>query len=295
MDGEIVATPLMNIGQPFGATWTNMPGEPGDWMGLYSVGAPDTNPWLWIHGEDDAYTWLLPGVFPAGDYEFRMFDDYSFERIGTSNIVHLQDPSKPFVMIDDKPIDTRPQPDAGKVVYDLSNTTWNEGAPFTDATYFDTISFGNGVVSYVTTSSPGPLPYGGSIKLTLELAGGPVVWQDGGGALTSAGAYLYIQRAGDTWAGQGEFNAYRVWSDASVRFSREDDGTFSITVPLTDDKWSGVSTDISNAQFRATLANPVAIGFTLFDGASKGHGEVDYSSADGIATLNVVEYKVLAP
>jgi hypothetical protein len=172
MDGEIVATPLMNIGQPFGATWTGMPGEPGDWVGLYSVGAPDTNPWLWIHGEDDAYTWLLPGVFPAGDYEFRMFDDYSFERIGTSNTVHLQDPSQPFVMVDDAPIDTR------QIVHDYSNVTWAEGAPGTDAFYFDGVSFAAGEVNYVTTTPQGPLPYGGSIQMTLELTGGPIVWSD---------------------------------------------------------------------------------------------------------------------
>jgi hypothetical protein len=294
MDGEIVATPLMNIGQPFGATWTNMPGEAGDWMGLYSVGAPDANPWLWIHGEDDAYTWLLPGVFPAGDYEFRMFDDYSFERIGTSNTVHIQDPSQPFVMVDDTPIDTRPI-DTKPVVYDLSNVSWNEGAPGVDATYFDTISFANGEVSYVTTAAPGPLPYGGSIKLTLQLEGGPIVWSRHDGSMTSAGALPYIQRAGDNWSGVGEFNAYRAWATKSVWLSGESNGQFSVTVPLTDDYWGGVLSDFTTAQFQALLANPGAIGFTLFNGIGAGKGEIDFTSSDGIATLNVVEYKVLAP
>jgi hypothetical protein len=198
------------------------------------------------------------------------------------------------VMVDDTPIDAR-QTDNSKVVYDLSDTTWNEGAPGVDATYFDTISFGNGNVSYVTTSAPGPLPYGGSIKLTLELAGGPVVWSDAPGSITSAGAFLYIQRAGDNWTAQGDYNSYRVWSDEALMFSGEKAGQFTITVPLTDTKWNGVLTDITTSQFQATLANPGAIGFTLLNGTGKGKGEVDYTSSDGVATLNVVEYKVLAP
>jgi hypothetical protein len=296
-DDNLVASPsIINEGQPFGVTWNGTPGEAGDWMGLYSVGAPDTNPWLWVHAEASSYTWLLPGVFPDGDYEFRLFDDYSFEQIGESNTIHIQDPSQPF-LIDDEPIDTRPQPQpaTSKVVYDLSNVSWNEGAPNVDATYFDTISFANGNVSYVTTSAPGPLPYGGSIKLTLELAGGPVVWSDGGGKLTSAGAYLYIQRAGDNWSADGEYNAYRVWADKPLMFSGAKAGQFTITVPLADTAWNGVLTDVTAAQFAATLANPGAIGFTLLNGQGKGKGEVDYTSSDGVASLNVVEFKVLAP
>jgi hypothetical protein len=294
-DDNLVASPsIINEGQPFGVTWNGTPGEAGDWMGLYSVGAPDTNPWLWVHAEASSYTWLLPGVFPDGDYEFRLFDDYSFEQIGESNTIHIQDPSLPF-LIDDEPIDTRPQPDTSKVVYDLSNVSWNEGAPNTDASYFDTISFANGEVSYVTTAAPGPLPYGGSIQLTLKLEGGPIVWSRHDGSMTSAGALPYIQRAGDNWSGDGEFNAYRVWATKAVELSGKKSGEFTVTVPLTDDYWGGVTSDITTQQFRALLANPVNIGFTLFNGIGAGKGEIDYTSSDGVATLNVVEYKVLAP
>jgi hypothetical protein len=287
MDGEIVATTIMNIGQPFGATWTGMPGEPGDWVGLYSVGAPDTNPWLWIHGEDDAYTWLLPGVFPPGDYEFRMFDDYSFERIGTSNPVHLQDPSQPFVMVDDAPIDTR------QIVHDYSNVSWAEGAPGTDAFYFDGVSFAAGEVNYVTTTPQGPLPYGGSIKMTLELTGGPIVWSDWNGSMTSAGAHVYIQKVGDDWTGRGEHNASRLWSHEPVWLSGETEGRFSVTVPLTEANFTGVFGPVTQSQFIATISNPANIGFTMFNGDGKGHGEIDFAGND--AFLRVIEYKVLAP
>jgi hypothetical protein len=283
MDGEIVATPLMNIGQPFGATWTNMPGEPGDWVGLYSVGAPDTNPWLWIHGEDDAYTWLLPGVFPAGDYEFRMFDDYSFERIGTSNTVHIQDPSQPFVMVDDASIDAR------QVVQDYSNVSWNEGAPGVDATYFDGVSFANGTVSYVTTAAQGALPYGGSIQLTFELTGGPL--KSSTGQSDSAGVFLYMQRAGDDWSGQGAYNDFRLWSTKEVWLGGVESGTFTIEVPLTPEHWGGVLGDESASGFAATLASPAVIGFTLLNEIGKGKG----SAADSDAQIKIIEYKVLAP
>jgi hypothetical protein len=283
MDGEIVATPLMNIGQPFGATWTDMPGEPGDWVGLYSVGAPDANPWLWIHGEDDAYTWLLPGVFPAGGYEFRMFDDYSFERIGTSNTVHIQDPSQPFVMVDDAPIETR------QVIQDYSNVSWNEGAPNTDATYFDGVSFASGPVSYVTTSAQGPLPYGGSIKLTFELTGGPL--KSSTGASDSAGVFLYMQRSGDDWSAQGAFNDFRLWSHKDVWLGGVTSGTFTIEVSLTPEHWSGVLTEESAAGFAATLANPAVVGLTLYNEIGKGKG----SAADSDAQIKIIEYKVLAP
>lgn len=283
--GEIVATELMNVGQSFGATWNRMPGEPGDWMGLYSVGAPDANPWLWIMAEDDSYTWLLPGVFPAGTYEFRMFDGYSFERIGTSNPVRLQDPNNPFVLVNDAPIDAR------QIVQNYSDVTWAEGAPNIDAYYFDGVSFAAGEVNYVTTPAQGPLPYGGALHMTLELTGGPVVWSDHDGSMTSAGAFAYMQKVGDDWTGQGEHNASRLWADEPIMFSGQESGRFSISVPLTEQFWSGVLTDVTQAQFQAVLSNPAVLGFTLLNGTGKGHGEIDFAGGD--AFLKVIDYVVV--
>jgi hypothetical protein len=286
MDGEIVATPLMNIGQPFGATWTGMPGEPGDWVGLYSVGAPDTNPWLWIHGEDDAYTWLLPGVFPAGDYEFRMFDDYSFERIGTSNVVHIQDPSQPFTMVDDAPIAI----EVRATVQDYSGATWTPGPTINGLNYsgphgsfVGTLNFVAGAdVDYVTTPVLGALPYGGSLKMTFELQGGPLIGSTGS---HSSGLFLYIEPANNNWSGEG-----RIWSAQPVFLSGVESGTFTLEVLLTPEHWSGVLGD--EPDFAGTLANAAKIGFTFLDDQSKGHGNKDM---DGNATLRVADFKVLSP
>jgi hypothetical protein len=242
----------------------------------------------------DAWEPVLAGEVsaPRSPGEWAAFVDRGWDSFLADAPVAVE--PQTFVMNDDAPIDTRPI-DTGSVVYDLSNVSWNEGAPGVDATYFDTISFANGEVSYVTTAAPGPLPYGGSIKLTLQLEGGPIVWSRHDGSMTSAGALPYIQRAGDNWSGQGEFNAYRVWATEPVWLSGESSGQFTVTVPLTDDYWGGVLSDITTAQFQALLANPVNIGFTLFNGIGAGKGEIDFTSSDGIATLNVVEYKVLAP
>jgi hypothetical protein len=291
MDGEIVATPLMNIGQPFGATWTDMPGEPGDWVGLYSVGAPDANPWLWIHGEDDAYTWLLPGVFPAGGYEFRMFDDYSFERIGTSNTVHIQDPSQPFVMVDDAPIDTRPT-NTSKVVYDFSNVMWDEGAPGRDASYYDGVSFAGGEVNYLTTPVPGPLPYGGKLVATLKLTDGPLVSSDGVQPLNLVNLNFFIQRLGDDWSGRGAFNDYRQWGGGIV-LNDKANSTLTAEVQLLPQFWNGVFDAGSDAGFAATLSNAWRIGWTHGDALSAGHGNADAGGAP--AKIEVIEFKVLAP
>jgi hypothetical protein len=229
---------------------------------------------------------------PISPEDWAVFMDRGWDSI--INDAHAVVEPRPLVLSDEETIDTRPT-DTSKVVYDLSNVSWNEGAPNIDASYFDTISFANGEVSYVTTAAPGPLPYGGSIQLTLKLEGGPIVWSRHDGSMTSAGALPYIQRAGDNWSGDGEFNAYRVWATKAVELSGKKSGEFTVTVPLTDDYWGGVTSDITTQQFRALLANPVNIGFTLFNGIGAGKGEIDYTSSDGVATLNVVEYKVLAP
>jgi hypothetical protein len=243
-----------------------------------------------VQAEAPSYTWTLPAVFPVGEYEFRLFDDYSFEKIGESNAIRIQDPNAPFVMVNEAPIDTRPAPvDNSRVVYDMSNVSWNEGAPNVDATYFDGVSFANGPVSYVTTSAPGPLPYGGSIKLTFELTGGPL--RSSTGASDSAGVFLYMQRAGDDWSAQGAFNDYRLWSTSDVWLGGVTSGTFTIEVPLTPEHWSGVLTEESAAGFSATLAQVGALGFTLYNEIGKGKG----SAADSDARINIVEFKVLAP
>jgi hypothetical protein len=175
------------------------------------------------------------------------------------------------------------------VVYDFSNVSWNEGAPGVDATYFDGVSFANCPVSYVTTSAQGPLPYGGSIQLTFELTGGPL--KSSTGASDSAGVFLYIQRSGDDWSAQGAFNDYRLWSTSDVWLGGVESGTFSITVPLTPEHWSGVLTEESAAGFAATLASPAVVGLTLYNEIGKGKG----SAADSDARIEIIEYKVMAP
>jgi hypothetical protein len=231
----------------------------------------------------DAWEPVLAGEVsaPRSAEEWAVFFDRGWDGFLADAPVAVEPQS--FVMVDDAPIETR------QVVHDYSNVSWNEGAPFTDATYFDGVSFANGPVSYVTTSAQGPLPYGGSIQLTLELTGGPL--KSSTGASDSAGVFLYIQRVGDDWSAQGDFNDYRLWSTSDVWLGGVESGTFSITVPLTPEHWSGVLTEESAAGFSATLANPAVLGFTLLNEIGKGKG----SSADSDAQIKIIEYKVLAP
>jgi hypothetical protein len=303
MDGlfaeDITASPsLINQQGTFGVTWNGMPGERGDWIGLYSVNAPDSNPWLWVQAEAPSYTWTLPAVFPVGEYEFRMFDDFSFDKIGESNALRIQDPYAPF-LIDDLPIDTRPNPapnpapiDNSRVVYDLSNVMWDEGAPGRDASYYDGVSFAGGEVNYVTTPVPGPLPYGGKLVATLKLTDGPLVSSDGVQPLNLVNLNFFIQRLGDDWTGRGAFNDYRQWGGGIV-LNDKADGTFVAEVPLLPQHWNGVFDAGSDAGFAATLANAWRIGWTHGDALSAGHGNADAGGAP--AKIEVVEFKILAP
>jgi hypothetical protein len=234
----------------------------------------------------DAWEPVLAGEVsaPRSAEEWAVFFDRGWDSFLAD--AHVAVEPQTFVIIDDAPIDTRPI-DTGNVVYDLSNVSWNEGAPNTDATYFDGVSFANGIVSYVTTSAPGPLPYGGTIHLTFELTGGPL--KSSTGASDSAGVFLYMQRAGDDWSGQGAFNDYRLWSIKEVWLGGVESGTFTIEVPLTPEHWSGVLTEESASGFSGTLANPAVIGFTLLNEIGKGKG----SAADSDAQIKIIEYKVL--
>jgi hypothetical protein len=281
--------PIINYGGIYGVTWNGAPGQNGDWIGLYTVGAPDSSPWLWVGAAAHSYTWTLPAVVPPGaNYEFRMFCCHSFTRLGTSNHVWVQDPNVTA------PVPTpEPAPDSTSVLHDYSNTTWQPGPMISGRNWstpgapeFDGVTFSaGGNVDYVTTPAQGPLPYSGKIRFRFRLHGGPLRGQVDGG---SSGVFLHFQRAGDTWSGQGAYNCYRLWNNRDVSLTGRVGGDYELDAILTEQHWGGVLSGCSQSEFMAALAHVDKVGWTHLDSQSKGHG----NTGNG-ARIEVLEYKVV--
>jgi hypothetical protein len=283
---DLVASPLLiNEGGTFGVTWNGAPAKDGDWIGLYSAGAPDSSPWVWVR-----YTWTLPAVVPPGAaYEFRLFCCYSFARLGVSNQVWVQDPSNP-----------QPQPQQPQLpaAYDYSDTTWQPGPIIGGRNWsspgspeYDGVTFHvGGNVDYVTTQAAGPLPYGGKIRFRFRLHGGPLYGMVE--PIASSGVFLHFQRAGDTWTGQGAYNCFRLWSHQDVSLSGKVGGDYEVEVPLTEQHWGGVFAGCSQAEFMAALSQVDKLGWTHLDAESKGHGNQAFAAG---TRIEVLEYRVLNP
>lgn len=86
----LTATPsTATAGEAITVNWNAPAGHPAtDWIGLYSVGDPDTSLIAWQYTEGAAagsMTFTAPQ--PAGQYEFRCFTNDTFTRVATSNQV----------------------------------------------------------------------------------------------------------------------------------------------------------------------------------------------------------------
>jgi hypothetical protein len=102
----------VSAGATISATVANGPGNPGDWLGVYAVGAPTGtgNPpsWKWL-STDDARNSIPPApgvtagtvhlVVPvqAGQYEVRFFSNNSFTVAATSAAIRVQIAAPPRV------------------------------------------------------------------------------------------------------------------------------------------------------------------------------------------------------
>jgi hypothetical protein len=298
---DIKASPnVINYGGVTGVTVNGAPGKPGDWIGLFTYLAPDANPWVWVKAEAPSFTWVLPAYLPvAACYDFRLFSQYSFNRIGSSNCVWVQDPNAPVVVPapqpDPQPV-PQPQPSDGSVIYDLTSATWNPGpiingvnySPGASSSYVRAIGpwpAPPGEIDYVTTPAPGPLPYGGKIVFRFRLSNGPLLGTVD--PVHIASLSLHIQRRGDNWSGQGGYAWYRAWSIEGTSLTNVPSGEFILSVPLTGEHWTGVFT-APHQDFASLLADADVIGFTFGDAQSKGHGNQNSSGA----RVEILQYTV---
>jgi hypothetical protein len=290
---DIKASPkIINYGGVTGVTVNGAPGKPGDWIGIFTYQAPDANPWVWVKAEASSFTWALPAYLPVSTcYDFRLFSQWSFTRLGSSNCVWVQDPNAPVQTPDPVP---QPQPQQ-PITHDYSNVAWQPGPIIGGRNYsspglaeFDGVTFHpGGNVDYVTTPVQGPLPYGGSVKFRFRLHGGPLRGEIDGG---SSGIFLHFQRDGDTWSAQGQYNCYRLWNNRDVSLTGLVGGDYEVESPLTEQHWSGVLSGCSQAEFQSALSQASLIGWTHLDSQSKGHG----NTGNGVR-LEVLEYTVRGP
>jgi hypothetical protein len=300
---DIKASPkIINYGGVTGVTVNGAPGKPGDWIGIFTYQAPDANPWVWVKAEASSFTWVLPAYLPVSTcYDFRLFSQWSFTRLGSSNCVWVQDPNAPVQTPDPVPQpqpDPKPQTDPhGAVVYDLTNATWYPGPTIGGRNYSVNASPFQRVltwspsteVDYVTTGVSGALPYGGKLVMRFRLSGGPLRGTVEPTAISVVS--LHMQRPGDDWQAGPVTQWYRGWTHAAAILNNVPDGEFEIVADLEPNSWTGVWT-APHADFGNLLANANVIGFTFGDAGSKGHGNV---CPQGGCRLEVLEFTVRRP
>ena len=116
-----VSTTAVNGGDAVTVTLSDGPGNSNDWLALAGVGDPDTTYLTWIYVSAGATTasWTVTMPATPGDYEFRLFENGGFTRIGTS----------PTVTVGSVPPDPEPPPDPTPTpaVLDVSTTAVNGG------------------------------------------------------------------------------------------------------------------------------------------------------------------------
>jgi hypothetical protein len=168
----------VSAGATISATVANGPGNPGDWLGVYAVGAPTGtgNPasWKWLSTDDTrgsvppapgvtAGTVHLVVPAQAGQYEVRFFPNNSFAVAATSAAITVQitapPPSPPTVMITVTP-NTPQLPDTTPVgaVVATYTVTMSDGSPFVGTIVFGPPNFDAGGIFALTGS-----PTGGNI------------------------------------------------------------------------------------------------------------------------------------
>ncbi len=159
-----VAPATVSAGATITATVANGPGNPGDWLGVYAVGAPTgtTNPasWKWLL-TDGAFTVIPPApgvtagtvhlVVPsqAGQYEVRFFPNNGLVVAAKSAAITVQvaatPPPIPVITLTPptpQMSDTTPK---GAVVTTYA-ITMSDGSPFTGTVAFGAPNFDNGGV-----------------------------------------------------------------------------------------------------------------------------------------------------
>jgi hypothetical protein len=100
---SLTAPSTVEVDQPFTVSWQTSSPSSYDWIGVYRVGAPDSD-WLasdWFYtsscgrsigtAKASGSCSVNPGLAASVDYEFRLFHNGSFTRIATSAPLHAVD------------------------------------------------------------------------------------------------------------------------------------------------------------------------------------------------------------
>ncbi len=181
--------------------------------------------------------------------------------------------------------------------YPTSSVEWSAGAPSSKpiANQFEIPQ--QSAINYVTRKS-GPISIANTVVLRyrVDMAEGvrifPPSMPDGPSIIT-----LYIQRKGDDWTGRGDMNFYR-WYATSKSVIPITAGEHTITVSLSDDKWTAVNVGESfteyngikyrNQKFNDAVANADRVGFVFGGGTGYGHGV----RATGPVTFTILSFKI---
>ncbi|HEX6163369.1 MAG TPA: Calx-beta domain-containing protein, partial [Vicinamibacterales bacterium] len=164
-DGPRITPSVASVAPGGQVTWTlnNSPGGPTDWLALAPSGAPDTSYATYIYVgagvTSRAWTVTMPMV-PLGQWEVRLFENNTFNRIATSTPVSVA----PGLAVNDVAIAegnaatanaiftvalSGPSSQVITVQYATSNGTATAGSDYTAAS--GTLTFNPGVVSQTIT------------------------------------------------------------------------------------------------------------------------------------------------
>jgi hypothetical protein len=151
-------------------------------------------------------------------------------------------------------------------------------------------------IDYVTATYITPIA-GSSVSMTFSIAVGPNTTFDyhtaaNNTCVNPANFRLMIERADDA----GLYQRYYRWWSHDVSYQLQStDGSLTLTVPLTPDRWSSVLGEIGSASaaatagFADTLKNVGLIGITFGGGCFFGHGVYLNS---GNATFTVSDFRI---
>lgn len=156
-----------------------------------------------------------------------------------------------------------------------------------------TIPTNSGAVHYVTVPYTPAVPIlGKTVTMTFEVHSAT----PGYNALIEPGEvgppslHLFLQRAGDNFTGQGQYQYYRWWCEASqYLLGSRDNQIITVSCPLVSASWTSVYGKTDPTDFAAALQNLQSVGLTFGGSDGWGHG-VNLTS--GTAQFQMLNYAI---
>lgn len=141
----------------------------------------------------------------------------------------------------------------------------------------------NGAVGYIYTGANGNLS-GKTITMTYTVSGSGTVVPSPASGQGQAEVRLFLWRKGDDVQCTTTTEWFRQWATWGTTGSGPlTDGTYTISMPITDPGWTDCLGQSDAGQLAATASNLVGVGFT-FGASAFGHGV--FSTGQNTFTLN---------